>query len=265
MLGPRSDFNPHQVMFTALGPNEFQHSPTPSSSPSSFDTQVLLASLNIAAVAPQPTSDWFVNSGTSSHVSGTSLPLQFIKPFPYSPTIKVGNGAHLPVTHTGLSSIPTRFHSLLLRNILMSPDLVENLISVCKLTHDNLVSIEFGPFCFSIKDLHTRLEMLRCDSDGDLYPLTLQPSKALHATSTSIDLWHQRLKHPGRGCLLQVLRFFISVVISLKLTLVKPANLASMFTYLFHLLIAPVFFLSSLFTQMYGPHLFLAIRVINIT
>jgi hypothetical protein len=64
------------------------------------------------------------------------------------------------LSHILSSIIPTHYNSLLLRNVLLSPDLVENLISVHKLTHDNLVSIEFDHFGFSIKDLHTKMEML---------------------------------------------------------------------------------------------------------
>jgi hypothetical protein len=167
-----------------------------------------MASLNSAAVPPQSTSDWFVDSGASSHMSGINTPLPLVTPTTFPTSITVGNSARLPVTHTASCSIPTRQCNLLLRNILLSPDLVENLISVRKLTCDNLVSVEFDPFGFSIKDLHTRLEMLRCDSDGDLYPLNLQPSWALHAAVNPVDLWHQRLGHPRRQCLLQALRNF---------------------------------------------------------
>jgi hypothetical protein len=77
-----------------------------------------------------------------------------------------------------------------------------------KLTHDNLVSVEFDTFGFSIKDLHTKMEMLQCDSDDELYPLNFQPSKALHTTTNNIELWHQHLDHLGGDCLLQTLRSF---------------------------------------------------------
>jgi hypothetical protein len=203
VLGPRPGFQPHQAMYAGPGPNDFGQG-----SSSTFDTQALLAALNNTAVSPQPSSEWYVDSGASSHMSGTSRPFQSITPSPHSSSITVGNGARLPVTHTASSVIPTRYNSLLLRNVLLSPDLVENLISVRKLTRDNLVSVEFDPFGFSIKDLHTKMEMLRCDSDDDLYPLNLQPSKALHAATNNVELWHQRLGHPGRDCLLQALRPF---------------------------------------------------------
>jgi hypothetical protein len=210
VLGPRPGFNPQQAMYTAPGPQDYFHTAAPSfaSASSTFDTQALLASLNNAAMTPRSTSEWYVDSGASSHMTGTTHSLHDIRPFPYSSSVKVGNGANLPITHTALSSIPTSYHNLVLRNILLCPELVENLISVRKLTRDNLVSVEFDPFGFSIKDLHTRTVMLRSDSDDDLYPLRIQPSRALHAATTSIDLWHQRLGHPGKDCLLQALRSF---------------------------------------------------------
>jgi hypothetical protein len=203
VLGPHPGFQPQHAMYAGPRSTDFGQE-----SSSTFDAQALLATLNNTAASPQPSSEWYVNSGVSSHMSSTSQPFQSITRYPYSSSITVGNGACLPVTHTASSIIPTRYNSLLLRNVLLSPNLVENLISVRKLTCDNLVSIEFDPFGFSIKDLHTKTEMLRCDSDGDLYLLNLQPSKALHAATNNVDLWHQRLGHPGHDHLLQALCSF---------------------------------------------------------
>jgi histone deacetylase 1/2 len=68
--------------------------------------------------------------------------------------------------------------------------------------------VEFDNVGFSIKDRHTSQVLLRCDSSGDLYPVTM-PSAAtsLHAT-TDADLWHQRLGHPGRDNLSRTLKTF---------------------------------------------------------
>jgi hypothetical protein len=119
------------------------------------------------------------------------------RPLSSSSSIIVGNGASMPVTHTACSPIlGTPFH---LDNILVSPSLVKNLISVCAFTRDNNVSIEFDPFGFSIKDLPTRMEMLRCNSAGSLYPFRPPSDQALlSSSSSSAELWHQRLGHPGR-------------------------------------------------------------------
>ncbi|KAF8723025.1 hypothetical protein HU200_022172 [Digitaria exilis] len=66
------------------------------------------------------------------------------------------------------------------------------------------LSVEFDPNGFSIKDLPTRTVKLRCESSGDLYPVLLPQAQALVASSsTSVDLWHQRLGHPGSNILHQ--------------------------------------------------------------
>ncbi|GKB52766.1 ribonuclease H-like domain-containing protein [Tanacetum coccineum] len=71
---------------------------------------------------------------------------------------------------------------------------------------NNNCTIEFDAFSFSVKDFLTRHILLRCDSSGDLYPVT-QPSLTPHALlSVSLTTWHQRLGHPGE----EVLRSLVS-------------------------------------------------------
>jgi hypothetical protein len=83
----------------------------------------------------------------------------------------VGNGARLPVTRAVDTIIPASSQPLHLCNVLVSPSLVKNLVFVRQLTRDNNISIEFDLSGFSIKDLNTKVETLRCKSTGDLYPL----------------------------------------------------------------------------------------------
>ena len=52
----------------------------------------------------------------------------------------------------------------------MSPNIIKNLISIRRFTTNNNCSIEFDPFGLSVKDLHTRNVIARCNSSGDLYP-----------------------------------------------------------------------------------------------
>jgi hypothetical protein len=131
------------------------------------------------------------NAGNLSHPT----------PIPHSLPITVGNGNTLPVTHQASSTIRTNSSPLLLNNVLVSPSLVKNLISVRSLTRDNNVSVEFDPFGFSVKDLPTRSVILRCNSSGELYPLAPSSPEALAVSAPSVDLWHQRLGHPGRHVL----------------------------------------------------------------
>ena len=93
--------------------------------------------------------------------------------------IVVGNGSHLTASCTGNSIIPTTSSSLRLNNILIAPQLVKNLISVRALTRDNSVSVEFDPWGFTIKDLRTRMAILRCDSSRELYPCAVLRARPL--------------------------------------------------------------------------------------
>lgn len=125
--------------------------------------------------------------------SGTLQTRHSTSPFSH---IVVGNGATVPISTAGSGAIPTPSTSLSLHNILYSPSIIKNLVSVRALTHDNFVSVEFDPFGFSIKDLHSKAVILRCDSTGDLNPLRLPPPNNLAVETASVDLWHRRLGHP---------------------------------------------------------------------
>jgi histone deacetylase 1/2 len=124
--------------------------------------------------------------------------------------IVVGNGQFIPTECTGHATIPTP-SSLQLRNVLIAPHLVKNLISVRALTRDNSISVEFDPWGFSIKDLRTKTVLLRCDSSGELYPLrqvnntSARPPATLLASHDS-SLWHARLGHPGHAALQRLSR-----------------------------------------------------------
>ena len=107
----------------------------------------------------------------------------------------------MSVTHRAHTVIPTAHSPLRLNNVLVSPSLVKNLISVRTLTRDNNVSVEFDPFGFSTEDLPTHTVLLRCNSHGELYPLAPSPPEALVTTAPTVELWHQSLCHPGHRTL----------------------------------------------------------------
>ncbi|GJT02327.1 ribonuclease H-like domain-containing protein [Tanacetum coccineum] len=71
--------------------------------------------------------------------------------------------------------------------------------NVRQFTRDNDVSVEFDAYGFSVKDYQTGRILLRCDSTGDLYPVTQQPSSQnpVVLLSFSSTTWHRRLGHPG--------------------------------------------------------------------
>jgi hypothetical protein len=122
--------------------------------------------------------DWYMDTGAAAHMANDSDNLSSLRPAPSSSHIIVGTGAPLPVRQLGSTTIPSSQKSLSLCNIMISPGLIKNLIYVCAFPRDNWVSIEFDPFGFSIKDLLTRTVLLRCDSTGELYPLSKTTSRS---------------------------------------------------------------------------------------
>jgi hypothetical protein len=112
----------------------------------------------------------------------------------------VGNGFVLPATSVGDSVLP---RPLYLNNILVAPDIIQNLLSVHCCTTDNSCSIEFDPFGLSVKDLATRNVIIRSISSGLVYTLCLLS----HATTprafytVTASTWHCHLGHPGRDTL----------------------------------------------------------------
>ena len=146
---------------------------------------------------PPQNTEWYFDSGASSHMTSHVTALSHSLP-PQSSTpssIVVSNGSLLLVTAIGSTDLHKSLH---LNNILVSPPLIKNLISIRQFTSDNNCSVEFDPSGCSVKELLSRKVIVRCNSSGPLYPLHLPAAAhSLVATSTA-SLWHRRLGHSGR-------------------------------------------------------------------
>ena len=146
---------------------------------------------------------WFMDSGASAHLASSSGTLHSVFNTSTGTSVTVGNGSSIPVKFTGHSSIPSQSCLLHLKNVLVAPNIVKNLVSVCRFTVDNCCSVEFVPFGFSVKDLKTRKILLRSDSTCDLYPVPSHLNKhtALFVTAESSSIWHRRLAHTNNHTL----------------------------------------------------------------
>jgi len=150
----------------AWAPPGFQY---PSGAPSSWDQQSLASSFSTVSLQQPPATDWYFDSGATSHMTAdpSALSHTSFSRYPSASSIIVGNGSLLPVTATGSTQLPGSF---LLNNVLVSPNLIKNLISVRQFTSDNNCSIEFDPTGCSVKDLQTRRILARCNSSGRRRP-----------------------------------------------------------------------------------------------
>ncbi|GJR87249.1 ribonuclease H-like domain-containing protein [Tanacetum coccineum] len=157
-----------------------------------------------ASTISSPDANWNMDTGASSHLNSNATNLSTLFNSCMYPSVLVGDGKSIPVTNTGHNTLPTPYRPLHLNNVLITPNIVKNLISVRQFVRDNKCTIEFDEFGFSVKDYWTRQILLRCDSTGDLYHVT-SPSYP-QAFLVGQQTWHQRLGHPGS----EVLRHLVS-------------------------------------------------------
>ncbi|GJZ13819.1 hypothetical protein Tco_0549049 [Tanacetum coccineum] len=140
--------------------------------------------------------------GASSHLADNTGILTSVGNSSIYPSVYVGNGNSIHVTYTGHSSLYTSQKPLHLNHVLVTPHIIKNLISIRKFTHDNDVSVEFDAYGFSVKDYQTCRLLLRCDSTGDLYPVTQHSST--HPPFALLSFSHQRGTDvsgiPGKMC-----------------------------------------------------------------
>jgi hypothetical protein len=155
------------------------------------------------ALTPSAVTDWVADSSASNHTTSDAGNLTSIHPptFIDPSSIVVGNGSALSITSVGDSTLPSPFY---LNNVLVTPDIIQNLLSVPHFTTDNWCSMEFDPFDLSMKDLSTQNMITRCNSSGALYTMCLSshpaPSSPMSAPSAlvaSASTWHHRLDHPS--------------------------------------------------------------------
>ncbi|GKG16449.1 hypothetical protein Tco_0358772, partial [Tanacetum coccineum] len=134
-----------------------------------------------------------MDTGASSYLNSNALNLITIFNKGLFPSVHVGDDNSIPVSNTKHNIIPSPHRPLHLHNVLVTPNIIKNLISVRQFTRANNCTIEFDAFGFSVKDFLTRHILLRCDSSGDLYPVTKPSTLPAAFVSTSFTTWHQCL------------------------------------------------------------------------
>jgi hypothetical protein len=138
-----------------------------------WDQHDLANNFNTMMLAPPPNTEWYMDSGASSHMASNSGILSSVFSHNHSTphSIIISNGSLLPVTSTGHTYFLSVDHSLYRYDVLVSLDIIKNLISIRRFTTDNLVSVEFDSYGLSVKDLQTRNVIVRCNSSRQMYPL----------------------------------------------------------------------------------------------
>lgn len=93
----------------------------------------------VASTSTTPPSDWFLDSAATHHLTNDLTNMHLYQPYHGNEQVMVGNGAALPIQHSGKGILPTPSHSFCLNQFLHVPSLTNNLVSVQKLTKDNTI------------------------------------------------------------------------------------------------------------------------------
>jgi len=113
-----------------------------------------------------PDEQWYMDIGATSHTTANRGNLMSYSNI--SNHITIGSGHNISVISRGKTLITNSHTPLALKNILHAPKLIKNLISVRKFTIDNEISVEFDPFGFFVKDFQTGIQLMRCNSSGEI-------------------------------------------------------------------------------------------------
>ncbi|XP_042756670.2 LOW QUALITY PROTEIN: retrovirus-related Pol polyprotein from transposon RE1 [Lactuca sativa] len=204
---PNSNLAHQQALFSmSQQPNNQSNSWQWFQYPNNMDQPTTLPqTFNTMTLQDPNNADWYMDTGATAHLHADSSSLKSFKHKCTNSNISVlvGNGSRIPVTKIAHSTLALPFRTLILKNVPITPQIIKNLVSVRQFTRDNKCSIEFDKFGFSVKDFLTKRTLLRCDSTGDLYPVT-KPSPQVFL-SLSSSLWHQRLGHPSQPVLKQLI------------------------------------------------------------
>jgi hypothetical protein len=172
-----------------------------------WDQAALAQSFSTVGLTSPVGPEWIADSGASYHTTPDAGILSSVRPpHPSCPSsIMVGDGSCLPVTSVGSALGPFR-----LSDVLVAPQMVHNLLSICQFTADNSCSVEFDSSGLYVKDLATGRPLLRCDNTRSLYNrVALHPSASwlryLHFTFVFFvrcscrDTVHHHLAAPTRS------------------------------------------------------------------
>jgi hypothetical protein len=154
--------------------------------------------------------NWYTNTGATDHITSQLDKLTTKEKYTGKEKIQTASGSSMGIDYIGNSILHTPTHDLCLNKVLHIPITQKNLVSIHRLTTDNLIFIEYHSRYFLIKDRVTRKVLLQGRYRGGIYPwssLECSSSKCVFlATKPSVIRWHDRLGHPSMRVIDRIVR-----------------------------------------------------------
>lgn len=156
-------------------------------------------------------SNWYVDSGARHHITNNSNNLTTGEKYEGKEHLIVGNREEVKISHVGSSLIHLPSNKpLKIQNVIYSPSIKKNLLSVSALTSQNTVVVEFDSEFFFVKDKHTRRVILQGRPRDGMYQLSIPQSSShtstfqrssvskpqiynIEAQSSTLVNWHRTL------------------------------------------------------------------------
>jgi hypothetical protein len=133
----------------------------------------------------QTSETWLTDTGATDHLTSNLGNLTGQTPYKGYDQVAVDNGQSIPINNVGTGRLSTQFYKFRLHNLLHSPKISSNLLSVHKICKHNNCSCYFDSNKFLIQDLPSRKVLYRGLSENGLYPIHTQPSIPSASPSSS--------------------------------------------------------------------------------
>lgn len=114
-------------------------------------------------------SAWYLDSGATNHLTLDLANLTVKSKYTGNDMIIVGNGQLLPIRCIGSINIRENARNIVLKSLMHVPLIRKNLISISRLTMDDLVIVDFYDSFCAIKDKETGKVFLERTIKDDLY------------------------------------------------------------------------------------------------
>ena len=114
---------------------------------------------------------WLVDSGTTDHLTTNLNNLSLQSQYKGPEQVTVGSGQSLPINHIGNTTLHTKYHNFMLKNVLHVPRIAVNLLSIHKFCLDNNCSCHFDANELKIQDIPTGRLLYKGLSENGVYPI----------------------------------------------------------------------------------------------
>ena len=141
-------------------------------------------------ISPPNHSVRYPDSGPTHHVTNDAQNLVDPALYQGPDQLQVGKETGLTIHSNGSSSLISRSHPHKLVNVLHVPKIRKRLLSVYRLTNDNVVFVEFHATYCVVKDEETGRPLLRGVKDGLYLLAEAHQPEANVGEKTCSNLWH---------------------------------------------------------------------------